>query len=155
MSVTRNRIAIALTVIGLLQMTGHVMQWPVLRGLGLATGISPFPRVFCENDGYEAFAARYFLRWDNRAGEAVSRELTPAWYSSLKGPYNRRNVYGAALAFAPRLPAELRDAVLDASLAPDSALLRELGVPGDAVNLSVRIEPREGEEEGPWIFCRP
>lgn len=155
MKITRNHIAIALTAVGLLQMTGHVLQVPLLRGIGLASGIAPFPRVFCETDGYEAFAAGYFLRWEDPDGNRVSRRLTAEWYADLAGPYNRRNVYGAALAFAPRMQPALRDAVLAGSLSPESALLRELGVPDDAANLSVHIVPRDGEAEGPWTYQAP
>ncbi len=152
MKITRNHLAIALTAVGMLQMAGHTLRQPVLRGIGLATGVAPFPRVFCENEGYEAYAATYHLEWDGADGERTSRRLTPDWYARLRGPYNRRNVYGAAIAFAPRMEPELRDAVLEHALAADSPLLRELGVPADARNLTVRIVPRDGESEGPWTY---
>lgn len=155
MKITRNHLAIALTAVGMLQMAGHVLRVPALRGIGLATGVSPFPRVFCENDGYEAFAATYFLEWDDAAGTRVSHQLTPEWYAQLAGPYNRRNVYGAAIAFAPRMKPELRDAVLAYAMAPDSPLRRELGVSGSVQNPSVRIVPRDGESEGPWTHTAP
>lgn len=153
--ITRDRIAIALIAIGLLQMLGHVLHLPLLRGIGLASGISPFPRVFCEVRGYEAFAATYFIEWDAADGSRASERLTPEWYACLGGPYNRRNVYGAAIAFAPRMEPALRDAVLAAAMAPGSSLRHELGIPAEARNPAVRIVPREGETEGQWTYRIP
>lgn len=155
MRITRNHLAIALTAVGLLQMAGYALRVPALRGVGLATGVAPFPRVFCENDGYEAFAATYFLEWDDESGGRVARQLTPEWYARLAGPYNRRNVYGAAIAFAPRMTPELRDAVMAYAMAPDSPLRRELGIPESAANPAVRIVPRDGEADGPWTHTAP
>lgn len=152
MKITRNHLAIALTAIGMLQMVGHTLRVPALRGAGLATGVSPFPRVFCENEGYEAFAATYFLEWEDADGTGISKQLTPEWYARLAGPYNRRNVYGAAIAFAPRMKPELRDSVLAYAMAPDSPLRRELGVPVSVQNPTIRIVPRDGEPEGPWTY---
>ena len=149
---TRNRLAILLLVIGSLQMIGYLTNLRVLRGIGLASGIAPFPKVFCAAHGYEAFAATFFLEGTLANGELWSQPLTPEFYSRLRGPYNRRNVYGAALAFAPRLPQELRDELLRESLAPMSQLRRELGVPADLREIRVRIVPRVGELEGPFLY---
>ncbi|MFT4176891.1 MAG: hypothetical protein QM627_09565 [Luteolibacter sp.] len=151
----RNVLAISLLVIGSLQMTGYLLHSRTLRGIGLASGISPFPKVFCEADGYEAFAASFEIRGTDPQGNPWSRPLDPEWYSQLRGPYNRRNVYGAALAFAPRLPDALRDHLLAESLAPDSALRAELGIPGNLKQLEVAITPRAGETGGPWTFPAP
>lgn len=150
MSINRNHLAIALTAIGMLQMVGHTLGLPALRGIGLATGISPFPRVFCQNEGYEAFAATYHLSWTEPDGARATRQLTPEWYTRLAGPYNRRNVYGAAIAFAPRMKPDLRDAVLTYAMATDSPLRRELGVPAAAIDLTIHITSRSGESEGSY-----
>lgn len=149
---TRNIMAIVLLVVGMTQMVGYVIGVRALRGVGLASGVSPFPKVFCAADGYEAFAATFYVEGESLDGELWSRKVDPAWYSQMRGPYNRRNVYGAALAFAPRLPEELRDAILCEALKPGSALRRELGVPVNLADVRVRIVPRDGEIEGPWIF---
>lgn len=148
----RNRVAVVVLVIGGSRMAGDVTGWRWLHGVGLASGVAPYPRVFTDVDGYEAFAARFILEGRRADGSVWSRALDPEWYADLKGPYNRRNVYGAALAFAPRLPEELRDAVLHEALSEGSALRGELGVPEDVRELRVRIEPREGATNGLWIF---
>ena len=138
----RNRLAIAVLCLGMLQMTGHFLGSDILRGLGLATGVSPYPKVFCEADGYEAFAASFRLEGRLADGSDWSCDIDPERYARLAGPYNRRNVYGAALAFAPRMPDELRDRLLTDALRPDSVLRRELDIPGDVGELMVVITDR-------------
>ncbi|QTN31751.1 hypothetical protein HZ994_05230 [Akkermansiaceae bacterium] len=148
---TRNFIACLLLGIGSLQMAGYLTGSKILRGAGLASGISPFPKVFCEADGYEAFAASFRLE-GMRDGDPWVMTLTPEIYSRLHGPYNRRNVYGASLAFAPRLPMELRENLFAQSLSPGSAMRSELGIPADVNGLKVIVTPRDGESHGPWIY---
>jgi len=150
----RNIIACLLLGIGSLQMAGYLTGSRILRGAGLASGISPLPKVFCEADGYEAFAASFSLS-GIRDGRPWSMALTPEIYSRLHGPYNRRNVYGASLAFAPRLPQELRENLFTLSLAPNSALRTELGIPGGITGLKVIVTPRDGEKHGPWTYEIP
>ncbi len=150
----RNLIAILLTLVGLSQILGALLDNRPLRGIGLASGIAPYTKVFCEADGYEAFAARFRIEGIDADGRRQGIALDPERYSRLAGPYNRRNVYGAALAFAPRLPDALRDSLIGAALADDSPLRRELGIPPELRDLRVVIIPREGEAEGPWHYPR-
>ena len=133
-------------------MVGYIFNLPMVRGIGLLSGIAPFTKVFCEADGYEAFAASFYLHGQKADGTTWSRRLDPEWYAQLQGPYNRRNVYGAALAFAPRLPHELRDTLLKKSLSPGSALRTELGVPEDLIRLQVQIISRPGHAEQTWTY---
>lgn len=146
----RNRLAIAVLCIGMLQMTGYVLNSKVLRGLGLASGISPYTRVFCEADGYEAFAASFRLEGSLKDGSRWSCDLDPEMYSRIKGPYNRRNVYGATLAFAPCLPEDLRSQFLDQALRPGSRMRQEIGVPDDVTELKVRITSKDQTQE--WTY---
>ncbi|MEP2776928.1 MAG: hypothetical protein ABJQ29_12095 [Luteolibacter sp.] len=148
----RNRAAIVLLIIGLSQMAGYILKLPALRGIGLASGVAPFTKVFSETDGYEAFAATFTIQATDGEGNIWSRELDAEWYSQLRGPYNRRNVYGAALAFAPRLPEELREEILREALKPGSKLREELGLTDDLTDLKVIITPRDGEADGQWTF---
>lgn len=149
---TRNILAMVLLAVGSTQMIGYLSGIKSLRGVGLASGVAPFPKVFCEADGYEAFAASYRLEGHLPDGTRWAREFDPEWYSQLRGPYNRRNVYGAALAFAPRLPEKLRDHLLEEALAPSSRMRRELGIPADLQGGTIVITPRTGESHGPWKY---
>jgi len=132
-------------------MAGHLTGVRALRGVGLATGFSPFPKVFCEADGYEPFAATFALRGTDTKGQELVIPITAERYSEMAGPYNRRNVYGAALAFSPRLPEDLRDELLSQMLRTDSALWAELDLP-DLTAPSIHVLPREGEAVASYEF---
>ena len=146
-----------LLVLGLLQMTGDLLEQHVsrpigrlLKGVAAATTASPAPKVFSVAHGLETYSTRFFVEWTDRHGVRRSLLVTPEVYSRLHGPYNRRNVYGAALAYGPVLPAELRDPVMRYALCGDAPLLRELGVNPDDVRGPVRIlyEPLPGTDMG-------
>jgi hypothetical protein len=143
-------LAVSICVIGSLQMIGHLTGSRALRGAGLATGISPFPKVFCEADGYEPFAAAFSLTDDKGVDIAIDAER----YSQLRGPYQRRNVYGAALAYAPRLPDDLRDHLFAKVLLPASPLVEELNLP-DLQNPKIQIRTRAGESPSTYEYSTP
>lgn len=126
--------------VGSLQMLGYFSNSRTLRGLGTVTGISPYPKVFCAADGYEAFAASYAYVGEDDRGVTQIFPITPERYAQLSGPYHRRNVYGAALAFAPRLPEDLRTHLFT-QLKP---LLTELHLP-ELNNARIEITTRSGE----------
>jgi len=137
-------IAVLLVAIGLLQMVGDVADVAVLKGLGAASGASPAPKVFSAVGGYETFSTRFFLEWTDAAGAAHSLELTPAVAARLAGPYNRRNVYGAAIAYGPVLATNPRTrpllrAVMRYALCGDAPLLAELGIDAAAAAGRVRL----------------
>jgi hypothetical protein len=133
-----------LVVLGVAQMAGDLLHFYPLKGVAAATHASPAPKVFSAVLGLETYSTRFFLEVG-----AQRVELTPAVYSRIRGPYNRRNVYGAALAYAPVLPASMREPVLRHALCGDAPLLRELGiavVPGS--RRAVVLEPLPGTSLG-------
>ena len=103
-----SRAALFLLIVGLLQMTGDLLRLPALKAVAAATGASPAPKVFSSVQGLETFSSTFYLEWRDRDGVAHTVELTPELYSRVRGPYNRRNVFGAALAYAPILSADPR-----------------------------------------------
>jgi hypothetical protein len=152
-----NKAAIFLLVLGLLQITGDLLQNHVnepigkaVKGIGAASAASPAPKVFSAVRGLETYSTRFFIEWKNQEGVEHSLQLTPEVYSRLRGPYNRRNVYGAALAYGPVLPPELRDPVMKYALCGDAPILRELGIDPAHVNgpVRVRYEPLPGTDLG-------
>lgn len=140
----------ALLAVGLLQMAGDLTGVASLRGLGAATGASPAPKVFSAVRGLETYSTRFVLEWSDRDGHPRSLVLTPEAYAGLRGPYNRRNVYGAVLAYGPVLPAAMRDPVMERALCGEARLLREIGVDPSTVAGSVRVryEPLPGSDLG-------
>jgi len=145
-----NILAIVVLVIGSTQIVGYLTGSRTLRGIGLASGIAPYTKVFCEADGYEAFAASFRLEGTRPDQSLWSCPLDPERYALIEGPYNRRNVHGATLAFAPRLPDELRASLISHALSPNSDLRQELDIPSDLTDLRVIITPRPDEPHGPW-----
>jgi hypothetical protein len=144
-----------LVVLGLAQMAGDLADWPILKGLAAATGASPAPKVFSAVRGLETYSTRFILEWQDPAGAAHSLELTPEVYARLRGPYNRRNVYGAVLAYGPILSTDPRgrpmfEAVARHALCGEAPLLRELGIDPKTVAGGVRLhlKPRPGSNLG-------
>lgn len=145
----RNILAGALLVIGLSQMTGDLLGNRNLKGIAAATAIAPCPKVFCDMDGLEPFASSFTITAKGR--NTISFPVTPELYSRLTGPYNRRNVYGAAIAGAPRLPEPIRRSVFTYALGSDGPLRRELDLPEDShITLTVRTNTRGRDDV--WTF---
>ena len=150
-----NKAALLLLLLGCLQMTGDLLGLPRLRGLAAATAASPGPRLFSSAGGLETYSTHLFLEWQSTRGTTHTLRLSPEVYARLAGPYNRRNVYGAALAYGPVLLSEpatkpLFEAVARYGLCGQAPLLRELGVDPAFVQgpRRVRLEPRAGSDTG-------
>jgi len=86
-----------------LNLLGYLTGQSWLRGLSIASVASPLPFVFSQFRGYETFAASYELSANYTGGRKVSVAITPELYAELGGSYNRRNTYGAAASFGPRM----------------------------------------------------
>lgn len=127
--------AVFLTLLGVAQMFGDVLGILPLKAVAAATGASPAPKVFSAVQGLETYSTRFFLDLGDRRVE-----VTPELYARIRGPYNRRNVFGAALAYGPVLPPSLREPVMRYALCGDAPLLRELGLP-KAKTVAVELEP--------------
>jgi hypothetical protein len=145
--------AIILLVIGLAQMAGDLLGIVPLKAVAAATMISPAPKVFSSVKGLETYSTRIFLDWTDQNGELHSIEFCPEVCTKINGPYNRRNVYGAALAYGPVLAVDERarvmlQSVLAYALTGDAPLLAELGVDKDLVvwPITIRYQPK-GESD--------
>ena len=143
--------AVALLLLGLSQMAGDALGLDWLRGIGAVSVAAPLPRVFSDVRGLETFASRFELEVETASG-VERREIDPELYSRLGGPYNRRNVYGAALSYAPRLPQRLWRQVFCYGFASGGPLRRELGVPDDARAVRVYITTRTRGRRQAWIL---
>jgi hypothetical protein len=143
-----------LLVLGLLQMAGDLAGQALIQGIAAATAASPAPRVFSSVGGLETYSTRFWIEWKDARGSAMSLELTPEVAARLRGPYNRRNVFGAALAYGPVLVANKRTramlgAVLAHGLLGDAPLLVELGVDVEGIHdVALRYAPRSGSSLG-------
>lgn len=138
------RAAWALLALGLVQMTGDLAASAPLKAVGAATAASPAPKVFCATDGHETISTKVTLQYA-RGGVWRAAEFPVAGHERLKGPYNRRNVYGAALAYGPVLDPALLDASWRFGLCGAAPMLDELGLP-ELKGLRMRLvyEARDG-----------
>jgi hypothetical protein len=137
--------------IGLLQSIGYVTGCKVVRQLGQVSGSSPLPIVFTEVKGLETFASSFFIQFTNKAGAREEVLITPAMYSRLKGPYNRRNVYGAVISYGPVLKKELWEPVLSYGICR-GVLQREMGLPLNGSDYAIRIKTNTAGRADEWII---
>lgn len=139
-----------LLCIGFLQMSGDLTRSAPLKAFGAATGASPAPKVFSTVEGLETFSSNFYLDWRDSAGNFHELELTPEIYARIRGPYNRRNVFGAALAYGPVLQAnpqtrDLFQSTMRYAACGEAPIVQELTErPIDSIyGVSFRLEPRE------------
>jgi hypothetical protein len=144
----RNRAAVLIGAVACFQMVGHFIGSIPMRGIGAATTIAPYTKVFSDVDGYEPFASEFTLRYRAADGTFVETNVTPALASRFGGPYNRRNMYGAALSYAPRLPLSLWQPVFCHDLV-NGPLRDELGLAGTS-DMSVTIRTRTTGRNAVW-----
>jgi hypothetical protein len=146
---------IALLALGMLQMMADVLHLRVLKGVAAATAASPAPKVFSTVHGLETYSSRFYVEWTDKAGKFHSTRIGPENTAGLRGPYNRRNVYGAVLAYGPVLQSDpatrpMFETVSRYALCGDAPLLRELGIPVAEIRGTprIRIETRPGTQAG-------
>jgi hypothetical protein len=136
----------------MLQMIGEVTGLRALKGLGAASAVAPFPKVFSDVGGLETFASEFAFVVQQPDGGRSVEPITPELYQRLAGPYNRRNAYGAALSYAPRLPPELWRAVFCYGLGPGGPLRREFSLPPAPARVSVTIRTKTRGRSNAWTL---
>jgi len=145
-----------IVLIGLLQSIGYLTKIENIRNLGVLTTASPLPIVFTDVNGVEAFAADFYLNWNDKSTNSKQIKITPALYAQLKGPYNRRNAYGAAIAGGPILPEKIWKPILKYGLC-QNVLENELRLPIDKESFSLKINTRTKNRKNQWthnIDCK-
>ncbi|MGI9493016.1 MAG: hypothetical protein ACR2QF_11520 [Geminicoccaceae bacterium] len=143
-----------LIIVGCLQMIGDITGSRAIRAIGAATGASPAPKVFTAHRGFETYSSQFFIRWTDRNGDITDFQITPATYQNIRGPYNRRNAYGAVLSYAPVLQSDpatraLHDRAMRYTLCGDSTILEELGIDRASIDgpIEVELKPRQNLPE--------
>lgn len=147
-----NLAALFVGVLSLTHLAGRLFSVPALVGLGSASGFSPAPKVFSDVNGLETFASNFIMRITRADGSVVDLPITPVLYARLSGPYNRRNVYGAALSYAPRMPEALWKTVFCYGLREGGPLREELGLPDDATSVTVEIRTKTRGRNDTWTL---
>jgi hypothetical protein len=147
----RKALYLTIIIVGLLQTIGYLFSNKIIRGIGLASGSSPLPIVFTEVKGLETFASDFYIQFTDTLGRQQEIKITPVLYSKLQGPYNRRNVYGAAISYGPILSEELCGSVLNYGLCK-KILIQEMELPSTSKNYSVRIVTKTKNRNAQWIL---
>jgi hypothetical protein len=142
-----------LAVVGFAQMAGDVFHLNAIKAVAAGTAASPAPKVFSAVKGLETYSSRFYIESANGGAHTESVEITPESYARLRGPYNRRNVFGAVLAYGPVLVSDshtrpIFESVSKYALCGVAPLLSELGIPTSSVRppVRVRIEVRPGSK---------
>ncbi|MDE0224572.1 MAG: hypothetical protein OXP28_05495 [Gammaproteobacteria bacterium] len=150
--------ATMIVCLGCLQMAGDIFDLPVVKAFGAVSHISPAPKVFTTQNGFETFSSTFVLHaWDKKHG-VTALPLTPEVNALVRGPYNRRNAYGAALSYGPVLARSPRTApmfwsVLQFGLCSDQGVAADLGLAGRR-HYAVEVSPhdRNPAHESPIRF---
>jgi hypothetical protein len=149
--VNRKILPLSLLLLGLVQMVADLAGAPRLAALAFASGLSPAPKVFTTQAGYEGFSTGFVLHAHTEDGETRTVRVSPARYAAVLGPYNRRNALGAAIAGAPLLRARpeltpMLDSVAAYALCGDAPLLYELGMRPSAriARVTLELDTRDG-----------
>lgn len=92
-----------LVFLAVVKVIADLAGWQSVSALAAVTNAAPAMKVFTAHNGYETFSSSYDLTIVLQDGSQESLTLNPTTYQGLQGPYNRRNVYGAAIAYGPIL----------------------------------------------------
>ena len=147
----RKAFYLIVVVVGLLQIIGYLLGNNLIKGLGAATASSPLPIVFTEVKGVETFAGEFHIVYTDNDGTKQDVLVTPELYSRLRGPYNRRNIYGAGISYGPVLPEALWKSVLEYGICR-KVLIEELGLPDTATDISICIKSKTKGRKNQWIL---
>jgi hypothetical protein len=141
-----NILAIVIGLLAMTQLLGGVSGIIPLKGFGASLAMAPYPRVFSDVDGLETFASSFEIH-TGKDNSWSSIKINPQVYSNLKGSYNRRNVYGAGLAYGPKLPEDLRRQIFYYGLKNPGTLLKELAIPeGECQIIEIRTKTKGRSE---------
>jgi hypothetical protein len=126
------------------------LELPVLKAVAMATGASPAPKVFTAHKGFETYSSRFYIEWTDKGNKGHSLFLTPGVYSQIKGPYNRRNAYGAAISYGPVLSSDPKtkpmfESIVQYAFCGKAPILSELGIDKNSIsgNIKIRLDPRQ------------
>ena len=141
-------------VIGHISILGKLVGSETIQGLGFLTTASPLPLVFSEFRGVEGFASWFYIEYENE-GNTRKFRITPKLYEKLRGPYNRRNAYGAAIAGAPMLTGPTEKPMISSIHKYGfcvGGLKKEFGVTEGVNEFKIIVESQTEGKQKSWEF---
>lgn len=138
---------IILLLIGIMSPLGYILNSPTIKGLGFISTASPLPFVFSSYNSIETFSTEFNLDINMINGSKLNINMDNNLYQSLKGPYNRRNVYGVIFSHGPFFTdsklIEIRQQILYWGLCSNSKgngiLAKEFGIYNPIKNVTINI----------------
>jgi hypothetical protein len=153
---------VLLILLGFIQLIGWVFGIPSLTGIGFMSNASPLPLVFSVFRGKEPFSSTFDLAIKESDGKLHQIRISPEIYAQLEGPYNLRNVYGAAFASLPMLESsnekELVHSVLKFGFCEPGVVRKQFGFTAPIASFQITQTSRAKGIEGTWkeeILCQP
>jgi sterol desaturase/sphingolipid hydroxylase (fatty acid hydroxylase superfamily) len=144
-----------LLFIGLISTVGYISNTPVIKGIGYATAASPLPLVFSVYNGVETFSTVYNVTVNSSNG-IHHMTLNNTMYDKIRGPYNRRNMFGVLFSHGPFFTdpkiIQIRDQVLTNALC-NGVLASEFNFKGDIYDILIEIRSKTvGFENRTWVI---
>ena len=128
---------------GTLNSTGYIAHTSNFREIGFVSVSSPLPIVFSSYNGIETFVTAFNATINYQNGTQINAILDNNHYSSLKGSYNRKNVYGAIFSHGPFFDNDvlikIRQEILHYGVCKPGKLMNEFGFSGLVKNLHVDV----------------
>lgn len=149
--------------VGCLQLGGDLIGNDTIKALGAMTHASPAPKVFTAQNGFETYSPRFIVTAIDAAGKETAVRLTPQVNARVRGPYNRRNAYGAAISYGPVLASSAHtrpmfEAAFYYGFCNARGIVAEVGLP-EVARYRVTVQPRKAAAHEQWptrfeVDCR-
>ncbi len=144
------RWAAALTVAGLLNIAGYILQMPVLSQYARVTSASPLPIVFNDLRGLEPYALDVELLAMTAQGQERHYVMDRAWFSRLRGPFVRRHAYLRLISEAPMKSRAMWTSVLRYGFCRTGPLAAEAGIEEPLSGFIMRLHSRTSGRPTVW-----
>lgn len=157
-----NLIIWILLITGCISTFGLTINSHTVKYIGFISGSSPLPLVFSAYNGVETFSTEISLHGRFKDGEELNLTMTRELYAKLKGPYNRRNMYGVMFSHGPFFTdpqlVQMRDEVLKHSMCAipgrkSGHLIKEFGYDQELSHAIIKIQSKtQGWSDKIWFI---
>jgi sterol desaturase/sphingolipid hydroxylase (fatty acid hydroxylase superfamily) len=144
-----------LLCLGCMSTFGYMLSFSNIRSIGFMTVASPLPLVFSVHNGIETFSTSYNITVQFYDNTTEKINLDNSLYDKLKGPYNRKNMYGIVLSHGPFFLEpnliKMRDDILQNAVCHNGIIATELGMTKVIDNVDIQVRSKTvGNEDKQW-----
>lgn len=123
-----------LIIWGTMNSIAFIVHYDGFKDMGFVSVSSPLPLVFSAYNGHETYSTEFNISVSYKNDTNVTVHMDGNLYNKIKGPYNRRNIYGAVFSHGPFFNndklIEMRQSVLNYAICK-GVLAKEFGMIGD------------------------